>query len=364
MSELTGAWAEVKDHGIEYQCPYTGLPLVPQGGYLATVDRCRRYKVVNEIPQFLRYGNQETDDVVVQLSRLNDIARSDGWRKAIEIVYGEWPYVTDEARLGGVKVMALVPEDVVLEVGPGLGQMTGALAANARQLAALEVVPGQAEFALCRARQEGYSNVDVASGGDDCILPYADGTFSLVVLNLVLEWCGSRNVAVSHVESQMTLIREAARVLSRQGRLFVSTKNRFALRLLLGKRDEHVYEMRFGNSLPRWLMKAMLWLRRRCRPRGYLHSYSGLLEMLRGAGFGCVDGFWAVPEMRYPHEFVPVETVEVKNARRRRGFVQGEFKSTRVIMPMIPANLVRHVTPGLTFIARKQELGLCNATRQ
>ena len=141
----------------------------------------------------------------------------------------------------------------ILEIGPGLGQFTAALARRSRHVHALEVVPEQAEFALIRARQEGARNVSVAIGGDDCRLPYRNDVFDGIVLNLVFEWCGSRNDSESHAKAQTRLLQEMARVLRPGGFLYLATKNRFALRLLLGGTDEHMSNMRFGSALPRRL---------------------------------------------------------------------------------------------------------------
>jgi len=140
----------------------------------------------------------------------------------------------------------------VLEIGCSLGQCTSILAKRAAEVWAIDVVRGQAEFTLVRCRQEGSSNVHVAAGGEDGRLPYRDGCFDVVILNLVLEWCGSRS-SEDHVVVQRRMLAEIARVLRPGGCAWISTKNRFAMRLLLGGRDEHMSGMRFGSALPGWL---------------------------------------------------------------------------------------------------------------
>jgi hypothetical protein len=57
--------------------------------------------------------------------------------------------------------------------------------------------------------------------------------------------------------------------------------------------------------------------------------------------------------MRFPKEYVPTDAASIRAARRRPGFVQGESRSTRLLMQWVPAPLVRHLTPGLAFLARK-----------
>ena len=84
-----------------------------------------------------------------------------------------------------------------------------------------------------------------------------------------------------------------------------------------------------------------------------LHSFNALKAMLRDAGFERIDAFWAAPEMRYPTQYVPINSASIREALCRPGFIQGEGRSTRWLMHFIPASLVKHFTPGLTFVATK-----------
>jgi SAM-dependent methyltransferase len=174
------------------------------------------------------------------------------------------------------------------------------------------------------------------------------------VLNLVFEWCSTRNEEESAEVGQRRLLDEMHRVLGPGGKLYLTTKNRFALRYLLGKPDEHSFGMRFGNALPRWLHRLLLRAKGHARPAGLLHSHDRLRSMLKDAGFAETRSFWTAPEMRFPTHYVPTDQVSIRAARSSEGFVQGDSRSTKLIMPWIPAGLVKHFTPGLTFIARKR----------
>jgi SAM-dependent methyltransferase len=172
------------------------------------------------------------------------------------------------------------------------------------------------------------------------------------VLNLVFEWCGGRFPG-SHDEAQQRLLQEIHRVLKPGGQLYLSTKNRYGLRLLLGRNDEHLYGMRFGSSLPRAFGAA--WLRRHghARARGHLHSFQGLDALLAKAGFGTRRPFWAAPEMRNPDRFVPVHASSIRAARRAGGFRQGTGRLEEFLMSRLPADWVKHVSHGLATLATK-----------
>ncbi|HEV7136766.1 MAG TPA: methyltransferase domain-containing protein, partial [Steroidobacteraceae bacterium] len=190
-------------------------------------------------------------------------------------------------------------------------------------------------------------NIRITAGGDNCELPYGDAVFNGVILNLVLEWCGWR-AGVSHMEMHRKLLAEVSRVLKPGGFFYLATKNRFSLRLLTGGRDEHMFQMRFGSALPRWLSRLLL---RGRRAPGHLHSYRELRGLLGSAGFGGIESYWATPEMRWPTHMLRFESGDF--AQKRRNVPQGESRRIRAIASLLPSATIKHVAPGLAFLARK-----------
>lgn len=341
-----------------YVCPRTHAPLCLDGDALRAVSGDAVYPMQAGVPRFLRFEPVEDKHTTAKLERLNRLARQNGWQSALQVDYGEdtgsFRYVTEVERASFIDLLPLTRDSDVLEIGPALGLFTTLLARRARSVCALEVVAGQAEFAAERCRQEGMTNVHLAVGGDDCRMPYGDEAFDLVVVNLVFEWCAARCSDETITNVQRRLLDEIYRVLKPGGSLYLATKNRYALRFLIGKRDEHCYDIRFGSSLPRWLARFLVRRRGHPRPLGMLYSHNDLKAMLRDAGFERVDSFWATPEMRYPTQYVPTDAASIREARRRPGFIQGEMRSTRLLMRFIPASFVRHFTPGLAFLATKR----------
>lgn len=342
----------------KYVCPRTHSPLRLDGDAYRAAAGDAVYPIQAGIPQFLRFEPAEDGQTRAKLERLNRLARESGWQSALRAVYGEDAgfirYVTEVGRASFIDLLPLTRDSDVLEIGPGLGQFTALLALRARAVCALEVVASQAEFAAERCRQEGMTNVNLAVGGDDCRLPYANESFDLVILNLVFEWCASRCLDEPIATVQRRLLDEICRVLKPGGALYLATKNRFALRLLIGKPDEHCHDVRFGSALPRWLARFLVRQKGHPRPAGFLYSYTALKAKLHDAGFKKVDSFWATPEMRFPTHYVPTDATSIREARRRPGFVQGEGRSTRLLMRFIPASFVKHFTPGLAFLATKR----------
>jgi SAM-dependent methyltransferase len=289
-------------------------------------------------------------DNQAQLNTLNTVARQRGWRSGVSAAYDTelLNYVDNPDRLIFLSLLPLNPGDSILEIGPGLGQISIPLSRRVASVDALEVVRGQAEFCAERSRQEGANNIRITAGGDNCELPYEDASFNGVILNLVLEWCGWRADG-SHENMHRNLLSEVARVLKPGGFFYLATKNRFSLRLLTAGPDEHMFELPFGSALPRWLSAMLL---RGRRPPGHLHSYRELRALLRSVGFDRFDSFWATPEMRWPTHMLRFEATDF--AQQRRKVPQGESRRTRAIGALLPAFAIKHVAPGLAFLARKK----------
>lgn len=354
MSEPSTSTHDADEISV-YRCPRTGDRLRFQDGALSNDDGTIVYRVTDGIPNFLIHQIPEPEDTQQKLERVNELARSGPWTDAVQEVYGEWGYVFPDGRDKWLELLSIDQGDTVLEIGSGMGQFSPLLSKQCDRFYALEVVPEQAEFGAERCRQEGCRNTAFAAGGDDCLLPFRDETFDWVVLNLVLEWCAMRKAPGGDIAAgQRQMLSEIRRVLKPGGQVYLMTKNRFALRLLLGKQDEHCYGMRWGNALPRWLMRLLLKRRGHEVPRGVLHSHNALERMVREAGFEQVESFWATPEMRYPTHCVSNRATAIRSARKQPGFVQGEYRSTRMLMRWIPARWVRHFTPGLQMIASKR----------
>lgn len=208
--------AESRIHPF-YACPTTGDPLHRNGDVLENSDGSRRYPIVRGVPVFLRHEPLESVSDAEKLERLGSLARSSDWRSAIQEVYGEHPYTTATSRMNCLDLLPLTETSTVLEIGASLGQFTPEIRRRAGRVYGLEVVQGQAEFAAERCRQEELDEVYLACGGDDCRLPYEDGSFDIVILSLVLEWCASRHGDEPAETVQRRMLSECCRVLRAGG---------------------------------------------------------------------------------------------------------------------------------------------------
>ena len=110
----------------------------------------------------------------------------------------------------------------------------------------------------------------------------------------------------------------------------------------------------FGSPKPTASLSSGLLARKgHARPMGKLYSHDALKAKLQRAGLGEVRSYWAAPEMRFPAHYVPIDTASVSAARSSPGFRQGHGRKVNFLMRLMPAAWVRHVMPGLAFVAFK-----------
>jgi len=331
-------------------CPLTkGNLTIEPDHTLRSADGLNTYSIRDGVSNFLSSQHWEEQEAG-QLERLLHIAHKEGYQKAIDTVMANAQYVTDVSRAAYLDLLPLNKDTCALEIGASLGQHTKLIAQKCQHVEALEVIPGQALFAKLCCDQEGFSNVNVSIGGENSQLPYQDGVFDVIIMNYVLEWSAGLSRLDPH-EAHELLIRECKRVLKPGGTFFLSTKNRYNLRLLRGQVDEHV-EFRFGNALPRWLMRAITKRYPASKSLGYLHSYGELKGLFETAGFSRIDPLLALPDARYPRVYSTFSDDDLARLRTDESLLSIN-NLVKVLLQYVPDKSIKWLAPSLVFIATK-----------
>jgi ubiquinone/menaquinone biosynthesis C-methylase UbiE len=117
------------------------------------------------------------------------------------------PGITRKRMLG---ILAPQPGERLLEIGPGTGYYTFAMAERAGQVDVFDIQQEMLDHVMREADRRGVTNVQPALG-DAQALPYAENSFDAVVLVAVL----------GEIPDQQQALREVERVLKPGGRLIV-----------------------------------------------------------------------------------------------------------------------------------------------
>lgn len=144
------------------------------------------------------------------------------------------------------------------------------------------------------------------------------------------------------------MLNECRRVLRPGRRFYLSTKNRYSLRLLAGAYDEHV-EFRFGSALLRWATIRILKGRELSKPPGYLHSRLEFEDLLKEAGFKNLQPFLALPDARYP-DFI--ETFDRAGIAKMKKNYSGARKRKMITAFLsLPFFLQKKMAPSHVYVA-------------
>ena len=305
---------------------------------------------------YQRFGVQLLDDysraedvpTIQKLEELITLAEDIGCVEALREKGHNTEYLLSKKRAAYIDLLGIKPTDHVLEIGSSMGQHTRLAARKCKRVSALEIVPLQALFSKIWCDEEGLDNVDVTSGDMSGRLPYEDSTFDVVICNYVLEWCAGRHQG-STKEFHREFLREIFRSLKSGGKLYLSTKNRFSIRYLLGSEDEHL-GIRFGSALPRALQNMA---RRRAdlgHPTGYLHSWNALEQLLRDVGFSQLERLLGFPDARYPDYLGPFSGFS--RELLSEDIIQKVGKKNKLSM-YLPSPIFQQTTNSLIFFAQK-----------
>lgn len=259
-------------------------------------------------------------------------------RDAITSVYGGPNRKTEqeEFELGGrvnaeVLRQFISPEDVVLDIGCGLGRIEKYLASDCAKLYAADV--SQKMLDLAAERLRGLDNVYLQKLDGRSLSPFADNMFDFVWSMLVLQ----------HMEKEdaFVYLREVHRVLKPGGRVFMQFPNILS-------------EFYFEQSFLVYVQKGE---RSPARVRPY--STIEVERFMRAAGFVDLDICEGANSLLNPHEISVVARkpmAEMGKSRVKENGFQGpsgnivEIKDSEInietIMEQIRANVAERQTDG------------------
>jgi len=334
--------------------PQTQSDLYYADGKLISADNSGITYLVKDGVTFFSSFSIESDQKEDQLNTMIEAAKLTDCITAIRQSSISTEYLLNEERRKYLDLVNIQPSDVVLEIGASLGQHTRIIAQQCKHLEALEVVPQQATFNRLWCNESNLTNVNVSCGGNDGYLPYKTNSFDVLIINYVLEWCAGRS-NTSPEDFHLQLLKECNRVIKPGGKIFISTKNRFNIRLLMGGIDEHV-DFRFGNALPRKLMnylsnKNEICKATSCEALGYLHSKNKFEQLMKNAGFSELQPFLLLPDAREP---TVVETFDIAGLNRIKE--QNYWKKSskkELIFSLLPYIIQRNIAPSHVYIAKK-----------
>lgn len=239
-------------------------------------------------------------------------AQAVGWDKAFYQLQSDRPREAESLfqgvlgfeRAGWKYLLPLGPTRRALDIGCGWGAISLALARSCGEVASMDMTRERLLSLKSLADLEGMHNITFVHGGD-AALPFPDGHFDAIVLNGVLEWV-PENRAGRPREVQVQFLREAARLLTLDGIIYVAIENRLAARYLR-KREDHT-SLYWSSFMPRPMSDAYSRAVRKQPYRTYTYSSRGYRRLFREAGLPFTQLVCPLPNYRFPTRLANLES--------------------------------------------------------
>ena len=300
-----------------YRCPKCKTFVTPESdGY--SCQSCNRvYFLRDGYVDFIGESEFYAGEVSKkQMEILIEEIDSLGYEEGISRFFNQNPslrdYVTNVRRIDWVCHCLAKNNSRCLDIGSGLGNISENLSRIYGEVYSLEAVKERIEFQKRRFKNFKRDNITIVRG-NALELPFPDNYFDLVVCNGVLEWVGMMNSNLPPREAQLSFLREAKRVLSNNGSLYVGIENRFGLPLLLGGRDHS--GLPYTSLLPRWLANFVVkkfgyagglygdkskMVKEKLGYYTYTYSIWGYRKLFDQAGFR-FKSYWVLPSYNEPY---------------------------------------------------------------
>ncbi len=289
-------------------------------------------------------GREWADPDPGQVQELITQSAALGWRQALARFEKEDPFFArrmNNLSLANWHVLLQKGRhSAALDIGCGFGSLALGLGEYYARAVGLDALQGRVAYASLRKRQDQRTGT-AFTRGSGLELPFATGRFDLTTMNGVLEWAGY-HAPGNPRELQLTMLREARRVLRSGGTAAVAIENRFAMETLAGMPDTHT-GLRLVPALPRPVAGLVTRVRVQRPFRTFLYSAAGYRRLFREAGFPEVRvldlvssyndyDFVVAPEDQSSYRFLWNQGL-VRTFYRRAGSMR------RFVLPLLPGLL-------------------------
>lgn len=226
------------------------------------------------------YTDGEVEDVLIRLIAENTP------ENYVDAIYANfsWPvyYHLTHLRKNILNWYAFKPDSSVLEIGCGMGAITGVLCDKCKDVTAVELSKKRATATLLRCREK--ENLEIIVGNLNDI--EFDKKFDYVTLIGVFEYQGSYTNTVNPYED---FLRKIKTLLKPDGKLLIAIENQYGLKYWCGAKEDH-------TGIPFEGMNQY-----RITDRGVrTFSKKTLEELVKRSGFKNTYFYYPMPDYKLP----------------------------------------------------------------
>ena len=326
--------SEIQDVEKGLTCPQCGTPL-PDGSQFVCADCSKHWSVKDDIPLYGAYeGLPSVESADSELSRLVDVAETDGWETALyeytkaRVTRNGLAY--EDQRVADWKyLLPLSRDSVVMVVGCGLGTVPVSLAETCGRVYAVDPTWEKVCFLNARKKQQGIDNLFPIFGSRNLDFPFARGQFDLIAIVGTFEWVTMRSGVGGLRAAQVEALQHIHGLLKQDGRLYFTADNRFGYQHLFGGMGKSW--LRLAGVISRSVAKLATRVVKREGLGTQRYSIRGYKKLLREAGFGNTDFYAPLPK----HTGIPLFHLPLHNDEAMRYFFSNIFPLFEMVSPEV-----------------------------
>lgn len=243
-----------------------------------------------------------------------------GAMKPQDVVRKHFPDLEDlifsPRRTGGIGMLDIGPDDVVVDAGCMWGALTVPLARTGATVIGLDQTLHSLNLLRARLDDEGLDNAHVVQT-DLNEIEFEPESIDVLVLNGVMEWLAEGDIEAQKMwetraydddakqkrstprDVQCRFLEKVCRALKPGGRLYLAIENRYDAANFFGARDPHTGQ-RGITILPRWLQGKLSQLVTKRPYRAWIYGDAQLRKLLGDAGYSSSTTYYVFPDYRYP----------------------------------------------------------------
>lgn len=206
--------------------------------------------------------------------------------------FKSWPFLyhLTRQRENIVLPMEISKEDEVLEIGAGMGAVTGAFARRAKSVDCIEL--SRKRSLINATRHQDLDNIEIYVGNFQDIR--IEKKYDIVMLIGVLEYAWHY---VGGEDPYRSFLKKAAGCLRDGGRIYIAIENKLGMKYFAGSHEDHLGRAYAGIE----------GYRREDQMRTF--TKSELTELLETSGFGKLSWFYPFPDYKLPTLILSEESI-------------------------------------------------------
>lgn len=243
-----------------------------------------------------------------------------GSMSAQDVVRKHFPDLEDlifsPRRTGGIGMLDISPDDVVVDAGCMWGALTVPLARTGATVIGLDQTEHSLNLLRARLDEEGLDNAHLVQT-DLNQITFEPNSIDVLVLNGVMEWLAEGDIEAQKMwdthaydtdtkqkrstprDVQLRFLKTVCAALKPGGRLYLAIENRYDVANFFGARDPHTGQ-RGITILPRGLQNLLAQSLTGRPYRAWIYGEAQLVALLSDAGFRTATTHYVFPDYRYP----------------------------------------------------------------